>query len=141
MATALIWIAVVTMTATTTLGLLTRRLVLVTVNGVSMAPTYSPGDRLLVWRTQRPGRGRVVVIEPPPGPWSENSTDRWLIKRVDAIAGDPLPLPDARGEAAAATVPAGMLYLLGDNRARSMDSRQLGLFSTRQLLGTVCCRI
>jgi signal peptidase I len=44
-----------------------RELVLVTVNGLSVAPTYRDGDRLLVRRRRldEVRRGDVVVIEPP----------------------------------------------------------------------------
>ncbi|GAA3113341.1 S24 family peptidase [Nonomuraea salmonea] len=40
-----------------------RALVVVRVSGVSMAPTFRPGDRVLVRRTAAVRRGQVVVFE------------------------------------------------------------------------------
>lgn len=42
-----------------------RRLVAVTVVGLSMQPAYQPGDRVLVLRGIVPRRGGVVVVELP----------------------------------------------------------------------------
>ncbi|MEU2851883.1 S26 family signal peptidase [Streptomyces syringium] len=139
-------------TVTTGLGLLlsaaaTRGFVTVTVRGASMAPAYRDGDRVLVRRGNRlPVVGQVVVAERPAkdGTWAapplrptataaEVHGRQWLIKRVAAVAGDPVPsaaLPGAR-------VPEGGLVLLGDNRAVSFDSRDVGYFPTDRVLGTV----
>lgn len=121
--------------------LLTRRLIVVSIHGLSMLPTYSPGDRVLVRRGTKPGRGEVVVVEPPNDGWPPGvPVPPWLIKRVAAVPGDRVA---GRGysDTEGGTVPAGMLFLLGDNAKLSMDSRQMGLFSTRQLLGTVVCKL
>lgn len=137
---------------TTGLGLLlaavaARGFVTVTVRGASMAPAYRDGDRVLVRRGSRPPVvGQVVVAERPAkdGTWAapplrptataaEVHGRRWLIKRVAAVAGDPVPsaaLPGTR-------VPEGGLVLLGDNRAVSFDSRDVGYFPTCRVLGTV----
>ncbi|MFD7233930.1 S26 family signal peptidase [Streptomyces syringium] len=139
-------------TVTTGLGLLlsavaTRKFVTVTVRGASMAPAYRDGDRVLVRRGNRPPVvGQVVVAERPAkdGTWAAPSLRptataaevhgrQWLIKRVAAVAGDPVPsaaLPGAR-------VPDGGLVLLGDNPAVSFDSRHVGYFPTDRVLGTV----
>jgi signal peptidase I len=96
---------------------------LVRVEGESMEPTLHNGDRLLVRRVraERLRIGQVVVLTAAP----------WIVKRVAAIPGDPVPWrPDLM-------VPAGALVLLGDNRARSLDSRKLGYFATDNLLGVV----
>ncbi|MEV0747871.1 S26 family signal peptidase [Streptomyces sp. NPDC050273] len=120
---------------------LKRRLIVVTVHGASMLPTYGPGDRLIVRRgTKRVRRGNVVVIEPPSGSWGDNSySERWLIKRVAAVPGD--IISGSYRDVRDVKVPPGKLILLGDNQDVSMDSRQLGLFFSRQLLGTVWFRL
>ncbi|MDF2704805.1 MAG: signal peptidase [Nonomuraea muscovyensis] len=121
---------------------LRRRYVVVTVRGDSMLPTYRPGERLVVQRT--PPRslraGQVVVLaeagHPPP---SGRLSPRWIIKRVAAVPGDPIPrdtVPALRGEPGT-RVPTGRLVVLGDNPDRSYDSRQSGYLTTDRLLGVV----
>lgn len=73
----------------------------VQVDGDSMAPSFQPGDRLLVLRPARARIGDVVAVADPRLP------SRTLLKRVAD-----------RG-------PAG-LTVLGDNPAASTDSRVLG---------------
>ena len=61
-----------------------------------------------------------------------------MIKRVAAVAGEPvphgIPVPDA-------VVPDGKLVLLGDNADASFDSRVAGYFSADRLLGGVVRRM
>ncbi|MGI5174844.1 S26 family signal peptidase [Dactylosporangium sp. CA-152071] len=128
---------------------LARRLVAVTVHGASMEPTYRDGDRVLVRRGGTPAVGQVVVVEYPSldGTWhlpllpdgapaDEVGRRRWLIKRVAAVPGDPVPrdrVPALAGE----RVPPGMVVLLGDNPGSSFDSRRMGYFSGARVLGAV----
>ncbi|MFJ6465897.1 S26 family signal peptidase [Streptomyces sp. NPDC091387] len=58
-----------------------------------------------------------------------------LVKRVVALAGDPVP-PEVR-EAAGALVPAGQLVALGNNPAFSTDSRFWGTPPARSVVGVV----
>jgi phage repressor protein C with HTH and peptisase S24 domain len=67
------------------------------VSGASMQPGYEPGDTLLGLRWFRPRPGQVVVLR----------RDRPLIKRVGRLDD-------------------GRVWLLGDNRAHSTDSRHFG---------------
>jgi len=113
-----------------------------TVDGPSMEPTLYTGDRLLVTRGYRtPHRGDIVEIRSSRG---EQTTE--LIKRVVALPGDTVEIradvawingvrEPALGQfierpyavnVAPYVVPRGYLYVMGDNRAVSEDSRYIG---------------
>ncbi len=125
------WVAAASVVAGVLLWL-RRHYAAVTVRGLSMQPTLRDGDRVLVRRVP-PGRLRVGdVVVARPG----RSGGSWLVKRVAALPGDPVPeAVSARVDRAA--VPDGALVLLGDNPAVSWDSRTLGLFDAVLLLGRV----
>lgn len=126
------------------------RYLVVTVHGESMLPTYRPGERVLVRRTPAGAlhAGQVVVLsgfQAPPGaalPPGMTEQDRtvhapWIIKRVTAVPGDPIPrdtVPALRS-VPGTRVPAGQLVVLGDNPARSHDSRRTGYFAAERLYG------
>ncbi|MEO3802918.1 S26 family signal peptidase [Nonomuraea sp. B1E8] len=103
----------------------------VTVRGHSMAPTLRNGQRLLARRLRRdPRRDDIIVFR---------VADDQLphrIKRVSAIAGDPLPDWLAPSMPDVPHVPAGYVAVAGDN-PRSQDSRQLGLVHRRDIIATV----
>lgn len=103
----------------------------VTVVGQSMSPTLRDGQRLLARRLRRaPRRGEVIVFRVP---------DELLpcrIKRVAAIAGDPVPDWLAPTLPGIARIPAGRVAVVGDN-PRSQDSRQLGLVDCHDILAAV----
>jgi signal peptidase I len=103
------------------------RYVRVTVLGASMAPTLTQGDRvLMVRRAVRPGdRGAVVLLTAPPDATREPGLGEWRIKRLVALAGDPVPdaIRAARDLPADAVVPAGEVMVVGDNHC-SEDSRR-----------------
>ena len=129
-------------------GLVRRRLAVVEVTGRSMEPVLSAGDRVLVRRARlselRPGL--VVVVEMPRldsdgpelPPGRRPGQRDWMIKRVAALPGDPLPAgmpfpgpgPDHHG-----LVPPGMFAVLGDNAMWSYDSRMIGCLPAERLLG------
>ncbi|SDD47346.1 signal peptidase I [Sporomusa acidovorans] len=109
------------------------------VEGPSMRPTLVNGERLVVnkfiYRFKAPERGEVLVFRYPRDP------SRDFIKRVIAIAGDTIEIKDSRvflngqllnepyilertrGSYPAVTVPEGHIYVMGDNRNNSEDSR------------------
>ncbi len=128
------------------LGWIRHRLIVTEVHGPSMLPTYRDGDRLL---TRRAGRsplrpGQVVVLRNPrPAGVPGSSTGPLLVKRVAAVAGDRLPpdMPDLPPDLPDGRVPAGHLVVLGDNRAQSLDSRQLGPIPVGNIVGTVVRRM
>jgi signal peptidase I len=112
-------------------------LVVVTVTGMSMAPTLSDGDRVLVVRRWVRGvrRGDVVAarltwsLDQPPATGSAS----WIIKRVAAVGGDAVP----DKATSPGTVPRGSVFLLGDNAALSGDSRLWGALAVSDIVGVV----
>ncbi|MEU8234560.1 S26 family signal peptidase [Actinoplanes sp. NPDC048967] len=111
-------------------GWLRRGRVVVVVDGDSMAPTLRRGDRVLVRRgaAVRPRTGDVVLIEKPAG--------GMMIKRVAAVGGEAVPEQCVPPSASSGTpVPAGMLLVVGDNRADSWDSRTFGYLRADLIVG------
>lgn len=130
-----------------------RKLVLVAVDGGSMAPAYRSGDWVLVARRdgRRVARGRVVVVEQPepeygwdrlPRPDRNLAGRHWYLKRVVAVAGDPVPAAVAEvvGAGPGTPVPPDGLVVLGDAEP-SDDSRRWGYFPADRVLGMVVCRL
>lgn len=113
-----------------------RRLLVVTVRGVSMEPTYSAGDRLLVRRSRLEAvrTGQVVVVRVAGAAMPGDPTDGRLVKRAVAVPGDPVP---AHIPVRERVVPDGRLVVLGDNAARSNDSRRLGFIPADAVIGVV----
>lgn len=127
----------------------------VTVDGQSMVPTLQDGDRLILTDvTTRYKRGEIVVISRP--------NDDPLVKRVIAVGGDTIDLRDGHvylnGELLEEpyldqetydistgppdfplTVPKGKVFVMGDNRGNSLDSRfyEVGFIDVHQILGKV----
>jgi signal peptidase I len=134
--------------ALTGVVVLRRRVLVVTVDGVSMTPTLQPGDRVFVRRrlTSSVRRGQVVVItEPGPcrrGDPTGSRHARLMVKRVTAVAGDQQPpyLP-AWARWPTGVVPAGYLVVLGDNAGLSRDSRHVGAVPAERVLGVVMRRL
>ncbi|WP_444964233.1 S26 family signal peptidase [Nocardiopsis sp. M1B1] len=124
----------------------TRRRVFVTqVFGESMLPTLRQGDRMLAVRTGRDTvffPRQLVVLSDPEAPVIRDERNRrrrnYLVKRVVAVAGEPLPEGVAGGPG---TVPEGCLVVLGDNPGRSHDSRDFGPVPVGSVLGTVLRRL
>jgi signal peptidase I len=129
----------------------------VTIGSESMAPTLRHGGTALLekisLRVRAPRRGEVVGFRSP-------EDGRLTIKRVVALAGDTVEIRDAvlyvddrvvvepQVDQAAddgtyfgpVTVPPGAVFLLGDNRADSIDSRSYGAVPVADLRGRVILR-
>jgi signal peptidase I len=115
----------------------------------SMTPTLRAGDVVLVTRygSGHPDSGEVIVFRDPRG-------DELLIKRVVAVPGELVEsrlgrlhiggftkaepyLADvtASGAIDSQIVPADSYFVMGDNRADSIDSRSFGSIPRRLVVG------
>lgn len=124
---------------------------IVGVDGDSMLPTLTDGDRLLLSTMDSEyQRGDIVVVD--------RYTTKPLIKRVIAVGGDTISI-DANGVVAVngtvlnetyiqgttvlndfsgeQEIPKGFLFVMGDNRTTSKDSRktEIGLVSVKDVVG------
>ena len=106
-----------------------------------MVPTLRYGDRVLVWRLcphRWLHRGHIVVVEHEAdrarARWSSPQEPALYVKRVVGLPGDIAQWsPD--------TVPAGHLFVCGDNRPGSRDSRHWGPLPLRSLRGIVLTKL
>ncbi len=127
------------------------------IQGASMTPTLRSGERVLVdkisVRFAPPERGEVVVFRDPGASGAvlvkrilalPGETVRFLGDEVAVLAsdgnGDPCARLDGPG-AVELTLGADEYFALGDNRARSSDSRQWGPLSAGSIVGRVRWRV
>lgn len=111
------------------IAVLRRRFVVVPVTGTSMAPGISPGARVVVWRGSRARVGMVALIRGTPD-------QPFIVKRVAALPGDPVPAAVRTAVRGAQVVPPGKMVVLADNPAGS-DSRHWGFSGTAEVRGRV----
>jgi len=122
--------AVVVAVVLVVLVVLRRRYVVARVWGHSMSPTFHDGERVVATRRRHYRVGDVIVFRPRAA-----ATDvAWRIKRIAAVAGDPVP---AWLETDHPVVPAGRVVVAGDNTGHSEDSRQLGYIDIAGVAGAV----
>lgn len=131
------------------------------VHDISMEPTLHEGNNLIVEKlSTRFGwmhRGDIVVLDSP-------GESRQLIKRLIAFEGEKVEIKDGKvfidgkqleesylkdvdteprdgfPEYSNLTIPKGMVYVLGDNRPASLDSRTFGAVDKSTLHGRAIYR-
>ena len=138
------------------------------VEQMSMETTLEPDQYVLVDklspRFDPYKRGDIVVFNPPPDWTSQNKTP--FIKRVIGVAGDTVSIHDGKvfvddialnepyvfkedGKAQPTvaghdppkwTVPEGELFVMGDHRQSSSDSRTFGTIETSAVIGRAWLR-
>lgn len=133
----------------------TRLLVMIRINGNSMEPTFSDGEIVFMYRTKEIKAGDIVGFY---------YGGRVLLKRVVATAGDEIEI-DREGNVYVngerleepyltarslgkcdiefpCKVPDEMYFVLGDNRAVSIDSRTrgIGCVDDNQIVGKAIFR-
>ncbi len=128
----------------------------VEVKGASMAPTLKAGDRLLLNRFaylhREPQRGELVVLKDP-------ETGDLIVKRIVGLPYETVVMqneaayvngqrmvepyasvstrPDRSPLGKPTIVPKNHYFVLGDNRMRSLDSRDFGPVSRESILGVI----
>ncbi|MBE6894188.1 MAG: signal peptidase I [Ruminococcaceae bacterium] len=133
----------------------------VTVDGESMEPNYHDGEKLIITNFMyTPKKGDVVVVE------KNNALGKPIIKRVIATAGDTVKYECETGNVyingeklnesyilnvgvnpykndIEMTIKDGYVFLMGDNRNNSNDSRngEVGQINTKNILGKAVLRI
>jgi signal peptidase I len=127
------------------------------ISGSSMLPTLKPGQVCLIrkwsYLVAPPERGDVVVFKHP-------ELGGWTVKRVVGLPGDHIlfryprvyvngaPIDESYLQPGDVTtsgrldegphrVPAGHLFVLGDNRNASEDSRTFGMVRTDWVVGRI----
>jgi signal peptidase I len=127
----------------------------------SMVPTLLQNDRVLVskldYRVGSPQRGDIIVFNPP----IQDATIPY-VKRVIAVGGETIELrsgnifvngrevdfPQAHGSTQPQapqivypfTIPDGQVFVMGDNRTFSSDSRTFGPVPVANIIGKVILR-
>ncbi len=129
----------------------------------SMVPTLAVGDRLLIdkvsYRLHSPSRGDIVVFEPPPQLQEYGyRSSQAFIKRVIGLPGQQVQVSQGRVyvdgeplienyileepqyEMPLVSVPAGQLFVMGDNRNDSNDSHVWGFLPIENVIGRAALR-
>ncbi|OGK24823.1 signal peptidase I [Candidatus Roizmanbacteria bacterium RIFCSPHIGHO2_12_FULL_37_9b] len=133
------------------------------VKGASMEPTFFSGEYILTskitYKFRSPHRGDVIIFKSPKNP------DIDYIKRIIGLPGDKIVIQDAKiyvndqvleenyisaetnlwesgyiKEGSPVSVPPNMLFVMGDNRPRSSDSREFGPVPLDAVIGEVFFR-
>ena len=126
------------------------------ITGTSMEPLFMPGDILVAYKTDNLKRGEICTFY---------YNNKLIVKRVIALGGDTVDISEdglvsVNGNELNEPyvqkntlglcdlefpfeVPLGQMFLLGDNRETSVDSRSgdFGCISVEEVLGRVFLRV
>lgn len=125
------------------------------IDGKSMDSTLADGDHVIsVKSLNSMDRGDIVIASP------EQMNDRMIIKRVIAFEGDTISInagevsvngevieedyvdnPAIEDFQEEIEIPEGHVWIMGDNRNNSLDSRRIGFVSIDDLDGLAVARI
>lgn len=131
------------------------------VEGSSMVPTMHQGDRYLISNLfYTPKQGDIVVFSPDV---ANNPGSKLWVKRIIATEGQKVYINPDDGKVYIddvlyeepyltqptepkvtdnpIVVPEGYVFVMGDNRGDSMDSRNIGCVDTRRIVGRLLVRI
>jgi signal peptidase I len=99
------------------------------VSSGSMEPGVLKGDRILADKTayerMSPKKGDIVIFVFP------DDRSKRFIKRVEGLPGDTVSFADGSTQ----KTPHGFIYVLGDNRENSQDSRHFGFVPLSDVIG------
>lgn len=134
------------------------------VQGSSMYPTLEEKDYLIInrvaYKREEPQRGDIIVFKTEL--LQDNGKKKDLVKRVIGLPGDHIKINDQEvylnGELLEEeyilptvvtegnidiTIPEGTIFVMGDNRQHSMDSRDpdVGLVKIDDIMGKVIVRL
>lgn len=133
------------------------------VKGASMDNTFKSGDYILTskisYKFEQPKRGDIVVFKSPKNP------DIDFIKRIIGLPGNHVKIQNGdvvvdgaaldekyitartglmengfMREGVEVVVPEGYIFVMGDNRPRSSDSREFGFIPEADIIGRVFYR-
>ncbi len=153
------WTALVIVAAVVALGVRTFVFQAFFIPSGSMLPTLQIGDRILVdklsYDLHKVNRGDMIVFRTPPADTGDPGI-KDLVKRVIGLPGErisssggsvyingkklpePWLPPDTKTFGITPqTIPAGEVFVMGDNRGNSKDSRVFGPISEKLIVGRV----
>ena len=105
------------------------------VSGASMAPTFDSGDYLIIDELtytviREPQKGEVIVFRYP------NDPSKYFIKRVVGLPGEDVTVDGREWK-----LKSDEYFVMGDNRAQSLDSRSFGPLPRKNITGRALVRL
>lgn len=120
-------------------------------SGPSMNPSFNDGDLMITINTKKVDINDIVVV-------NSRTLDEYLVKRVIGVGGDHIEIRNStlyrngvplyesyvstqtwckESDTLDVIVPEGHIFIMGDNRVNSMDSRAIGSIPVSDIYGRV----